>query len=420
MAKFDYQAKRGPGETLTGNLEAGSHDDAVKVLVEKGLTPVHVTETVRLPAPEPVSSQRADVHTSRKRAFAGTASRLKIKSRELDRLTRQLATLIRTNVPILRALTLIKDQCVSPHGVAEMVGDLREQVKQGKQLSDALRKYPRVFNGLYINMVVAGERGGVLHQTLSRLADHREKELETRRRIQAAMAYPTFVVVAGLLTVFIVVSFILPKIIYLFEGLDNKLPASTRLLIAVTHFMRGNWLWFAGAIVLGLLLMSRKGTDSWYRRLTDTVKLHTPVVKNLVRHAEIAKFTRTMSLLIDSGLSVQESLSLGTGTIQNVSLRSRMDAVGAAIVNRGSTLSAGLTHADVFPPFAVNMIMVGEESGELSDALREVALVYDREVEQSIKLLVSLLEPLLILLVGGIVAFIVFAMLMPIFEIGTF
>ncbi|MDT8390244.1 MAG: type II secretion system F family protein [Lentisphaeria bacterium] len=420
MPKFDYQAKRGPAETLTGHLEADSHDEAVRVLVDQGLTPVRVSETVRLPVPKLERSRRVDTVSGGNPRPAGTASRLKIKSRELDRLTRQLATLIRTNVPILRALNLIKDQCVSPHGVAEMVGDLREQVKQGKQLSDALRKYPRVFDELYVNMVVAGERGGVLHQTLTRLADHREKELETRRRIQAAMAYPSFVVAAGLLTVFVVVSFILPKIIYLFEGLDDKLPASTKLLIATTHFMRGNWLWFAGGVLLVVLMVSRGGTDSWHRRVTDMLKLRTPVINKLVRHAEIAKFTRTMSLLIDSGLSVQESLNLGTATIQNLALRSRMDAVGTAIVNRGATLSASLASGDVFPPFAVNMIMVGEESGELSEALREVAMVYDREVEQSIKLLVSLLEPLLIVLVGGIVAFIVFAMLMPIFEIGTF
>jgi type II secretory pathway component PulF len=338
----------------------------------------------------------------------------------VDRFTRRLATLVRTNVPLLRAMSLIEEQAGSSPNLGKVVTDLREQVKQGRQLSEAMAKFPKVFDQLYVSMVFAGERGGVLDETLAKLAEHREKELETRRRIQAAMAYPSFVVAVGILTVFVVVTFILPKVMPLFETLDSDLPWSTNVLIWTVGFMRGYWPWIVIAVALFALVLGRGDTGSRRRQVADLFKLHMPVVKTLVKNAEIAKFARTLALMVRSGISVQEGLQLATATVGNAVFRDKVGAVGKDIVNRGATLSTSLARSGLFPSFAVNMVGVGEESGELADALQEVAAVYDQEVEQSVKLLVSMLEPALIILVGGVVAFIVFAMLMPIFDLGAF
>lgn len=421
MPDFDYTAKKGPAETITGKVAAASHGEAVRTLVDQGLAPMRVAETIRLTMP--AGQDRAALPSRREAPAArqtGQVHSERVKARDLDRFTRQLATLVRTNVPMLRALTLIKQQNAASTALGRVTGNLHEQVKQGRQLSEAMARFPRVFDELYINMVVAGERGGVLAETLARLAEHRERELETKRRIQAAMAYPSFVIAVGLLTVFVVVTFILPRVMHLFEDLGRKMPVATRILIWTTHFMRGNWHWFLVVVALGILLFTRGRPGSRQKQMADLVKLHVPLIRTLVKHAEIAKFSRTMALLVKHGISVHEGLLLATATVQNAVFRQKVEEVGSDIVNRGATLSASLAKSNVFPPFAVNMVTVGEESGELPEALEEVATVYDQEVEQSIKLLVSMLEPALIILVGGIVAFIVFAMLMPIFEIGNF
>ena len=414
MPTFSYQAKKSPTETVSGDLEAATRDAAVHRLIDLGLSPI----TVEPRAAAPVRVQPVSTPETRRPGESG-ARFLRLKAREVDRFTRQLASLIKSSVPILRALSLIAEQPGTP-ALKEIVGDLSRQVSQGRQLSEALSRYPRTFDHLYVSMVIAGERGGALDQALLRLAEHREKELETRRRIQAALAYPAFVTVVGLGTVFAVLTFFLPRVIHLFENMKQELPVPTRVLIAITHFLRGNWYLVLLAVGILVLVASRHRPGSRRKAALDFVKLHIPLARNLVMHSEIARFCRTMGLLIHNGISVHEGLVLATGIVENAAFKARIEQVGSEIVNKGMTLSASLARAGVFPAFAINMIMVGEESGELEGALNEVARVYETEVEQALRIMLSLLEPLLILLIGGMVAFIVFAMLLPIFNLGGF
>jgi len=415
MPTFIYQAKRTPTETVSGEMDAASPESAVHRLIDAGLSPVSVELK---PPPTPHPSAGATALQARRAAAAEGVSR-RLRSRDIDRFTRQLASLIKSNVPILRALSLIADQPGSPE-MKEVVADLARQVSQGRQLSEALARYPRGFDPLYISLVIAGERGGALDEALLRLAEHREKELETRRRVQAALAYPAFVTVVGLGTVFAVLTLFLPRVIGLFENMKQELPLPTRALIGMTRFLRGNWYLIVLVLAVLVWVLSRHRPGSRLKALLDMAKLHIPLVRNLVAHAEIARFCRTLGLLIRNGISVHEGLTLATGTVDNAALQARIEQVGAEIVNKGATLSASLLRAGVFPVFAVNMIMVGEESGQLEGALLEVARVYDTEVEQALRVMLSLLEPVLILVIGGMVAFIVFAMLLPIFNIGGF
>ena len=417
MATFYYQAKRTPASTENGEIEAVSKDQAVQRLSRQGLTPVSVQ-------PADKAGARPDLHARQTAAEAGHSTdqnpaQIRCRTKAVDQFTRQLATLIKANVPILQALSLIAEQ-PGRRPYHAMVQQLTDSVRQGSTLSDAMARFPLVFNNLYLSMVIAGERGGVLEESLLRLAEHRERQQETRRRIQAALAYPAFVVVVGLATVLTVLTAFLPRVVGLFKNMEQRLPVPTQILIGVTDFLHANWYWvlIAAGLLAAILFRHRPGSRK--KMIFDYLTLHTPVINRLIRNAEIAKFARTLALLIRNGISVHESLRLATRTLDNEALKNQIEQVGDQIVSKGATLSGSLTRAGVFPRFALNMIRVGEESGDLEEALNEVAGAYDREVEQSVKLMMSLLEPILILLVGGIVAFIVFAMLLPIFDIGGF
>ncbi|MCF7854554.1 MAG: type II secretion system F family protein [Candidatus Pacebacteria bacterium] len=419
MPIFHYTAKQSPTVTVNGDIEATSEDEAIHKLSTMGLSPLHVEPVsagVAMPmhrAPEPVPTQQS------KSSQIVHSDTVKVRSRDIDRFTRQLATLVRTNVPILRALALIAEQPGS-ETFRNVIRDLATQVQQGRTLSDAMAKYPRIFDNLYLSMVLAGERGGVLHHTLLTLANHREKELEMRRQVQSALAYPLFVVGFGMLTVFVVITFFLPRVIGLFQSLEQDLPLPTEILVTITEVMSEHWPWalLIGALIAAIVFRNKPGSKK--KLVVDILKLSLPVVRRLTRHAEIARFSRTLALLTRSGISIHEGLALATKTLNNEAMKGKIEQVVKDIVNKGETLSVSLTRSGEFPRFATNMIAVGEEGGELPGALDEVATVYEREVGQSVKVLMSLLEPILILVVGGIVAFIVFAMLLPIFDIGGF
>lgn len=405
MPFYSYKAKGGPDKIVTGEIEAPSQDIAVEKLAERGLMPVSISQVEE-------AGQRRELPAG----VSAGASWARVKQKELDIFTRQLASLIRAGVPVLRALSLIASQTEtrSLKAVAEGIGI---QISEGKMLSEALSRYPNVFNGLYISMIKAGEKSGTLDEVLYRLADYREKEDEIRRKIQASAAYPTLVIIVGIISVFIMLTFFLPKLMSIFTDM-SQLPLPTRILKQVSDFMGANWIGvlLGFAFLFALFFGARPG--SYKKQILDAVKINMPFVRKFVRNAEIARFARTLELLFKNGISVHESLQLSADTVDNEALKEQLKKAQEEIINKGQTLSASLKKIGIFPTFAVNMIAVGEEGGRLEESLAEIANVYDREVDQSIKIMTSLLEPVLILVVGGIVGFIVFAMLLPIFNIG--
>ena len=411
MPVYVYKAKKGPNEIVQGEIEMGSQDAVVSRLEEMGLVPVSVIQkqdTVRGPGPRVQGSEK------QKLPF----ELIKVKTQDIDTFTRQLASLTKTSVPILQALSLICEQTES-RIFRDVVDGLKKQIKDGQMLSGAMERYPRIFNNLYLNMIKSGEKSGSLYEILYRLAEHREKEQETRQKIVAAMAYPVFMIIVGIATVFIMLTFFLPKLTGLFENMKQTLPLPTKILIGISNFMSGNWYWFLFALVLVIAIFGRVKPGSKKKFLFDMVKLYIPFMKKLIKNAEIAKFSRTLCMLLKNGLSIYESLKLATDGLDNDALKESLERVGDEIVGQGSTLSSSLKKINIFPKFAVNMIAVGEEGGRLEESLTEIAVVYEREAEQAMKIITSLLEPLLILTVGTVVGFIVFAMLLPIFNIGV-
>jgi len=410
MPKFVYKAKKGPDEIVEGEVVAETQDQAVRKLDQLELIPLSLEEKGGAPA-KPKAAKSKEQEPVVKRSG-------KISTKDIDGFTWQLASLVKASVPILRALTLITEQTENA-AMEAVVDDLKKQVKDGKTLSEAMRHYPKLFNNLYLSMVKSGESGGVLDQVLYKVAEHREKEQKMRRKIQSAMAYPIVMLIVGIGTVFVMLTFFMPKFVGIFDRMHRELPLPTKTLINISTFMNENWLWFVAGFGCIFILLGRANPSKKKKFVLDLLKLHTPIVKQFIRDAEIAKFCRTLGMLLKNGLPVYESLALATRTLDNEVLRKQLEVTGKDIVNQGTTLSASLRKVKIFPNFAINMIAVGEEGGKLEEALSGVAEAYEKEVDQAVSLMTSLLEPLLILTIGGIVGFIVFAMLLPIFDIGV-
>ncbi len=397
MPTFIYRAKNGPTKTVEGELVAESETVALAKIDGMGFVPVWVQV---------------------KGSTAGSGRGLRfsrIKQRDITVFTRQLAGLVKSGVPILRALRTVGAQSASVRfrGILE---EIEARVRDGRMLSEAMVEHPRIFPELYVNMVRSGESAGILDEILLRLADAMEKEEQVRRKVQSALAYPALVLGVGILTVVAMLVFFLPGILALFEGFE-ELPASTRALMHISKFFESYWLGMVASVGLASLILARLSSGTTGRKAVDLLKLQLPLFGRLVKEAEVARFARTMSLLIGAGVPVERALSLGGATMKNRVLRAEIDDVISRTVHQGMSVTAGLERCKHFPVFVRNMVATGEEGGRLDESMADVASFYEREVEGHISLVTSLIEPILILGVGGIVGFIVFATLMPIIDL---
>ena len=400
MPRYRYKAKEGPDKTVERELVADSQAAAVARIESLGLIPVWVREAGR-----------------GVRTVAGRPSSRGISRGDVTIFTRQFASMVHAGVPILRALHSIHEQTENPRFQA-VVAALENAIRDGAMLSEALRPYPLLFPELYVNMVASGEAGGVLDTMLYRLADAREQEDESRRRVQAAMAYPTLVAVTGVVTVLVLLIFFMPRVMALFDQYAN-LPLPTRMLLGTSGFLSAHWHWLAMGIGLVLVVFQRLAAMDRGRLLVDSLKLRLPLLGRFLRDVELARFARVFALLIDAGIPIDTVLQLSAKSVRNAVLRRELDGVRARTVQQGLALSDGLKASGFFPSFVGNMLAVGEETGRIDDALNEVAQFYEQSVQRQSRMAVSLLEPILLLVVGCVVGFIVFAMLMPIFEMGV-
>ena len=408
MPVYIYKAKKGPVESTQGEIEAASQDEAVSKLEAMGLTPVSVVAKEKIEKIEKKKEEKKE---------NSTFFSFGIKTTDIDTFTRQLASLIRASVSVVGALDLISRETENK-ALKSVVSSLAAQVKDGKLLSEAMESHGNLFNNLYFSMIKAGEKAGALDVTLTRLADYREKDEEIRRKIQAALAYPALMITVGVGTIFMMLTYFLPKLVGLFENMRQALPLPTRILIGVSKFMSGNWYWILLIGVLAIAILGRVRHGSKKKLIFDAILLRIPVLKKFILDSEISKFTKTLGLLLESGISIHESLDLAAKTLDNDVLRASLSSVSNEIISHGATLSGSLKKVDIFPRFALSMIAVGEEGGKLEGALKEVCASYERELEQAVKMMTALLEPILILAIGAVVGFIVFAMLLPVFNIG--
>lgn len=409
MSLYHYTAKKGPSEIVKDTVVAESRDKAVAMLEAMGYFPITVVEMTPVPASE--ARPKKILAEKKEPRFAP-----RVGSHDLDTFLWQLASLMKSSIPLLRALALIAKQTKNKM-LKTIVEDLESRIRQGELLSEAMGQYPGIFNNLTMSMIRTGEKSGSLDEVLRKLAEHREKEQEMKRKIQSALAYPMMVVVTGVGTIFLMFTFFLPKLTKLFSGMKQELPLPTKLLIATSGFMSRYWYVFIIGLVFLIAMIVRK-SGSKNKLAIDGLTLQIPFLNKFVTTSEIARFSRSLGLLLKNGIPVHDSLPLATNTLDNLVLRARLVEASEAIINRGCTLSESFNRSGIFPEFLLSMIAVGEESGKLEESLEQIASSYEKEVDQTIKIMVSMVEPLLILSVGGIVGFIVFAMLLPILNMG--
>ncbi len=401
MARFNYQAKKGPQEVVQGVLIADNRAAAIRMIGQMGYYLIGLEEEGPAGATNPSA-----------RAFFFD----RISLKDITDLTRQLSDLLESGLTIVKAMDILCQQTPNKK-LKRVLTDLRDHCTAGNPLSAALARHPGLFSDLYIKMIRSGETGGALENILKRLSDFSEKQLEMRTKIRTAMAYPALMSVVGLATVLVLMVYVIPKMMVMFDDMGQALPWPTQMLLWVSQWLRDfGWvLVVAGFAGSGLLIKAYRTPEG--RLSMDRLKLRAPLFGPLALKVEIARSARTLATLLENGVPMLESLRVTSATVGNASIRQEMEKAYEA-VREGSSLANGFYGSRVIPPAMLNMIAIGEESGRLERSLHKVAQTYDRESDEQIKIMMSLLEPVLILVLGALVGFIVIAMLLPIFEIN--
>ncbi len=419
MANFNYVAMDALGKEVSGVIDASSTNDAVAQLRQAGYFPTSVTEQGAAGAPRVKRSAAASSSSSAKRVSASGVGKRGIKSKILMIFTRQLATLIDSGLPLLRGLTVLGKQERDPV-LKGTIDRLAESVQGGSTFSESLAAHPRIFNKLYVNMVKAGELGGVLEVVLSRLAEFQEKAQKVKNKVVAAMFYPIVVMfIAVAIMVFLMV-FIVPKFEEIFDDMlqGQALPALTTFVIETSRFIQNQFPFIIGGIALFVFLYVAFSRTEGGRQTIDRIKIRVPLFGDLIRKSSISRFSRTLGTLVTSGVPILQALNITRETAGNLVVA---DAIGKVhdSVKEGESIVQPLEASGVFPPMVISMIDVGEETGQLPEMLLKIADVYDDEVDNAVAGLTSLLEPVMIVFLALVVGTIVIALFLPLISIIT-
>lgn len=409
MATFAYEALNSGGQEVKAEVEAPSKEDAVAKIRGLGYFPTKVTEKG---AKKKVTAKKGGAVAKKKAAGAGMGW---VSTKVLTQFTRQLSTLQDAGLPILRSIRILEQQ--APPGLFKNVlKEVGQDVEGGATLSEAMARHPRVFNNLFCNMVAAGEAGGVLDVILQRLSEFMEKAQKLRRKVIGAMVYPAVVItIAALIVTFIMVQ-VVPKFEEIFLDFNAKLPAPTVILITISNwFANGTppgWVWILFSPIIAIMLYTVIRSSKAGRYAVDTVMLMVPVGGQIMSKSSIARFTRTLGTLISAGVPILEAINITRDTTGNEVHARALGKVHDSI-REGDTFANPLRASKVVDAIVVNMVDVGEETGELDKMLMKVADNYDEEVDTLVASLVSLLEPIMVVVLGLIVGFIVVSLFLP-------
>ena len=394
MPLYAYRAVSPAGEVSAGELDAANESEIVDRLRDQGMMPMQV-------APATGAGTAAATPRARRRWFAAK----RVSRDNLLAMTRELATLLRAGLPLDRALQILIDLAPTPP-VAALLQGIRDDVRGGKALSQALDTRREVFSRFYVNIVRAGEAGGALGVVLQRMADTMERNKELRESVRSALIYPTILVCVAVTSVMVLLVYVVPQFEQMFSQAGKALPLPTAVVIFVGNGIRRYWWAIVGGVFLAVAWFRRRGRTPRVRRIRDARLLRAPLLGDVIAKLEVARFARTLSTLLGNGVTLLAGLSIVKETMTNVVLGGALDGVVAKL-REGKGFGRPLSETGVYPRLATQMILVGEESGRLEEMLARVADVYDREVQVAIKRFLSILEPVLILslavLVGGIV-----------------
>jgi type IV pilus assembly protein PilC len=416
MPKFHYIALDQNGQEVAGELDASNEAEAINLLRQSQLYPTQVAQEGKGDAAVKKKAKTTAAKSGGKTVKAGTNAKVKAKS--LMVFTRQLATLIDSGLPLLRGLTVLSRQEPNPI-MKSTIATLADNVQTGSTFSETLTQFPRIFNKLYVNMVKAGELGGVLEIVLNRLAEYQEKAQKLRNKVMAAMIYPIVVMVIAVAILVFLMLVIVPKFEKIFEemlGDRNKLPTLTKYVIGFSRWMGDNFIFLViGAVILfvGWRLFAataggRRAIDGWMLKL--------PLFGDVQRKTAISRFTRTLGTLVTSGVPILQALNITRETAGNAIVSESIVKVHDA-VKEGESMVAPLESSSVFPPMVISMVDVGEETGQLPEMLLKIADVYEDEVDNSVSALTSMLEPIMIVVLALVVGTIVLALFLPLIEV---
>jgi type II secretory pathway component PulF len=401
MTTFKFHAKEGPKD-VHGTVEAQSKEDAVEKINQMGFLPV-----------------RVEVQTGAEKKAVVDARHIfapKVRSKDITIFSRQLASFVKSGVPILRGLSIIAEQSENPAFKA-VLAEIHLQIKEGSSFSETLKKYPKIFPPLYVAMIHSGESSGNLHEVLMRIADYRQKQEAILTRVRSALAYPILMALVGGGTIFFMLTFVMPRMMRIFDRMEQELPAPTKFLVGLSHGMQEGWLWLLIGIA-ALVVLYKRGTKTKAQKVfMSHLKLRLPVLGTFVYKSELAQFNRTFELLVKSSISVLRALKIAIPILNNTVIQEEL-LKSCKDLEEGSSFGKSLEQSKVFPKFMTSLIIIGEESGRLDEALAEIASTYERDTDETVKVMTSLLEPVLILVMGLVVGFIVTAMLLPIFQIN--
>jgi type II secretory pathway component PulF len=401
MSIYKYIAKNGPQDIVKGEIEASSEKEAIEKISDIGYIPVSIEESK---AHTKDAQQLPDRHVGR------------VRPRQVTVLSRQLSGLLRSGVPILPAIDIIRKQSES-QSLMSVLYDIYVGVKDGTVFSSMLSKYPKIFPAIYIAMVRTGESSGTLPEALLRISEYRTKQDETVSRFKMAMIYPVIMGLVGLATIIFMLTFVMPRMMNIFINLGQDLPMPTLILIYISEALRKWWFFIVALLILVVSFFRKQLRTESGRLWLSLLQLRVPVFGATILKAELARFSRTLELLIKSGVSILKAIEIGIPVLENEAIKIELRRSRKELEHGGS-FGRSLGSSKIFPLFMTNLIMVGEKSGRLDDALAEVANSYERDVDESIKMLAGLMEPLMILVMGLVVGFIVVAMLLPMFEIN--
>src|SRR4051812_18715925 len=391
MATFTYTARSFPGEIRTSTLEAQSRDDVIAQLRKQRLNVVKIDEAT------PKKPRRGH-----------------IKMRDIVILTRQFSTMINAGLPLVQAMTILAEQSQNKV-LSEVMRKVVFDVESGNTVADALSKHPQAFSNLYVNMVAAGEAGGILDTILMRLATFMEKNDALIRKVKGAMIYPAVIMSVAAIAVTVLLVFVIPVFENMFASVSLALPLPTRVVIGLSKALKLYW-WAIGGGIFGLYISVKKYYATPGGRLAiDRFMLRVPVLGDVLRKSAVSRFTRTLGTLISSGVSILDGLEItaktaGNRVIQDAIMESRASIAG------GETISAPLKKSAVFPPMVISMIAVGEQTGGLDEMLTKIADFYDEEVDAAVSGLLALMEPVMIVFLGVVVGGMVISMYLPIFD----
>jgi MSHA biogenesis protein MshG len=407
MPVFAYKGRSARGDLVQGSLEGTDSGAIADQLLNTGIIPTEIKQSfvaVRSGSTPEIS------------LWKRLSMEKKVDAMELMLFSRQMYTLLKAGVPIMRALAGLQESTRNPVFSA-MLQDLRESLDSGRELSTAMRRHPKVFSPFYLSMVQVGEMSGMLDMTFLRLYEHLEFEKDMKERIKSAVRYPMFVVIAMAIAIVIVNIFVIPAFARVFEGFHAELPLMTRILMGFSNFMVQTW-----PVLLALLIGATVAFRSWINTVDgrfkwDRYKLHIPIAGRIIMKATLARFARSLALSFKSGIPIVQGLNSVGLVVDNEFMRSRVEQMRDG-VERGESILRTATTTGVFNPTVLQMIAVGEETGDMDGLMFEIAGMYEREVEYEIKTLSANIEPIMIVLLGGLVLVLALGIFLPMWDLG--